>query len=478
MSVIPTIKSLPLLLAQLNAALAGAVTAAEHGVKGDGSTDDTKALQAFAAAPGKVKVLPPGTYIWDGTPLDFGDGFTLIAWGATLKLKAGSYSTNLYAVRNRGDINYSAGTARHKNIRIFGLTIDGNYANVTNSASTSGFHFHQADNVILFGTKCVDLPGTFGGLDGVIFRFCNDCHVLSHESSNTDRQAIAFWESTGSIRDCNLGMSRFREPILVSGENVKIYQASWCLIEGSRLYNVGTTSGTHVLRFSGESSGVVRSNRLYGSSTLDGIYVTFGSPHSITIEDNDVEGCKYGLNIDTDGYKEIRSINNRYRNCTNGIRWNAAGSASIFESLNDKIIGTTTQPLYVSSCENVRIRGASVEGGATNCFLGNHITLDFTGNTIAGMSSASYSVNIGAAASGTALATVSLNRLYGNTANVITTTPDLIAQGNDLSNMTGDGLKLSRFGRDYLWTSNAGVLYIKTSRPSTDTDGTVVGTQT
>ena len=461
----------------------GAYNIWAFGVPSDGITDASAALEAvadFSASQGGLTFLfPPGEYIWDGRDLVFGDGFTILGWGATLKLAAGSYSGNMYGVTNRVSTTYNAGNTTHQRIRVFGLKIDGNYANVSHTGSMCGLYFHQADDVIIDGVEVVDLPGATNGLPGLDFFFCDDVSVRDYQSENTGRQGILFWGSTGRVSGGSIGYSRERESILASSENTPAYQGSHVVIENVTMDNSGTTNGTRCVRFSGKSSGVVRSCQITGSASVVGAYVTYSQEHIVTIEDNDFFSCEYGLLVETDGPKTITFENNRLWSCVDGIRWLAAGTDTRFECHNNLIDGTTTAPLYVAYCEHVSIKGNTIRnGGSSNVLLSNFVTLQFCGNVVSDMTSAAQSVNISSVSSGSAIPIVSNNIVEGNTADVITTTVNVLAENNNLENFIGAGIKLGRVGRSYVWASSSGKLYTKTSLPATETDGTVVGTQT
>jgi hypothetical protein len=464
----------------------GAVSVKWFGAVGDGAADDTASLLSVATFStnnsGNTFLLPAGVYLWDGTALDFGDNFSIDAYGATLKLKAGTYASNLYGIRNRGDISYNAGTTRHKNITIRGLQIDGNLANVTLTGfSTNGLHFHQVDNISLYDVKVKDLPGDSGSLYGTIFRYCSDCQVINPQYSNTDRQNICFWESTGYIKGGELLESRFREPVLVSSENVVAFQGSHCVIEDVRVTNVNTTNGTHVIRFSGQSSGAVKHCDITGLvGSLDGVYVTFGLEHDVTLFDNDIRSCLRGLKVDTSGTKTVRSLYNRYHDCVDTIEWLAAGTDSKFVTEGDDLRDSTGQPLQVESCEDVTIKTLSIRGGASNCRVALFEKLSIDGMDVQGMTSASYSFQVDG--SGTPQLyppTVRAVTMSGNTANVFRSEENYFYMDSPAS-IAGAGIPLSRMGDAYMWRDTTGDIRTAFSEPAKanrDTAGTIVGTQ-
>lgn len=117
-----------------------------YGVVGNGTTDDTAALQRAIdavelAGAGSVLVIPPGTYVVQdpttgsgvGAPLTLsGDDITVIAWGATLLLGANGVGT----VGGGGSYIFKITGNRN---RIYGLAIDLNSGVALATKDNSGF---------------------------------------------------------------------------------------------------------------------------------------------------------------------------------------------------------------------------------------------------------------------------------------------------------------------------------------------------
>ena len=92
-----------------------------YGAKGDGTTDDTSAIQAAINAGSQV-YFPVGTYIVNQLNITNAKAMILWGYGATLKKKAGSVTwTRIFEI-NTSD-----------SVKILGLTLDGNKPNVAGS---------------------------------------------------------------------------------------------------------------------------------------------------------------------------------------------------------------------------------------------------------------------------------------------------------------------------------------------------------
>ena len=91
------------------------------GAKGDGTTDDTNAIQAAIKAGNQV-YFPSGTYIVNQLTVENANNVVLWGYGATLKKKSGSVTWTRI-------IDISATDT----MKILGLTFDGNKANVAGS---------------------------------------------------------------------------------------------------------------------------------------------------------------------------------------------------------------------------------------------------------------------------------------------------------------------------------------------------------
>lgn len=113
------------------------VRSAVYGAKGDGSADDTTAIQAAltaaSGAGGGTVFVPEGTYLVS-TMLKAGSGTAIIGAGlgvTTIKMKSGSWSAVTQNGSNGGISCLQAGSSSTSNITVRGVTFDGNQTGVT-----------------------------------------------------------------------------------------------------------------------------------------------------------------------------------------------------------------------------------------------------------------------------------------------------------------------------------------------------------
>lgn len=125
------------------------VTPQDYGAVGDGSTDDTTALQNWLNAledHAALGVVPPGTYIFDGR-LYAKHRTTIWAYGATFKAKdAGSNASGVYLTDNTLLVGVD-------DVTIYGLTVDGNRANRTPPGSGALIYGISNQRLTLIGCR-------------------------------------------------------------------------------------------------------------------------------------------------------------------------------------------------------------------------------------------------------------------------------------------------------------------------------------
>ncbi|MGW2721426.1 glycosyl hydrolase family 28-related protein [Streptomyces sp. NPDC001492] len=142
------------------------LNAKTYGAKGNGTTDDTAALQALVTAAAAAKTtayLPPGTYIVSApVTLPAGEGYSIVGsgWGTSVKLKAAS---NSYILQMTG---------ADTRVTIRDLTIDGNCLEQGTTGTSGGIYGAGAvacriDNVHFIA--CRDDALYLGGMTGGAF---------------------------------------------------------------------------------------------------------------------------------------------------------------------------------------------------------------------------------------------------------------------------------------------------------------------
>ena len=148
------------------------VRSVTYGAKGDGSTDDTTAIQAALTAcrlaGGGTVYVPEGTYIVSSM-LQIGSGTTLQGAGAgatTIRAKSGSWA----GVAQIGSINglgvlITYNNASASNITVTGLTVDGNEAGITaipswaGTQACGGLHINNVTGLTIRACKIMNTIG-------------------------------------------------------------------------------------------------------------------------------------------------------------------------------------------------------------------------------------------------------------------------------------------------------------------------------
>jgi hypothetical protein len=409
-----------------------------------GIADSTSAINAaLLASVGLVLVFDPGTYSVDGTLLRTYSNTTLRGYGATLKLKAGTYSTTRYFFGTNTGITYDAGYAETAYVDIAGFTLDGNIANVTTTDSCYGINAYRTRSFFVSDVKIKDLPGVVGVGYGIAFSYSTDAIAARVNVNRTDRQNIIVWETKNArIDNCTLKDSYFRDCILVSSFTPATYQASECNISNTECRNTMST-GTHVVRFSGESGGKMSNCRLYGYQSggtgLHGIYITDIYPKRITIENVSINDCFRGVDISSDAAHVLEFVGLQIgmeTPCYDGFRANTNGAVV---KVNGGSINATNQVLYMNAVDYQSVTGVELIGGTQNSAIFSEaagVTI-FNNNTVRGNTNASYPVLFGGAGEPIIVG----NKTIGNTVNTLRATTGAIAAGN--SSVTIDGVARS-----------------------------------
>ena len=448
----------------------------EFGAKANGE-DDSDAIQAALDYRFTVHI-PQGLY--HITKALIIRNSQKVYGNATIKIKDGSYTdTNFWMMTNTVKAipyDYNPAIAFAQNIRIEGLKFDGNASGASMTGNVGAIFLDQVDFSTIDKVSISNINQGNGGLSAIRVFYCNSITVSDCNIKDTDRQNIASYESTISILDCNLINSKEREPILCSTQNPLQYQASIANIARCEIVNTVTTNGTHVLRFSGESSGSIKNCVITGNNTLNGVYIVDVADQNIELQNNTIKNCLYGVHVETESLRYLRLRGNKYEGCANGIRYDALSLGGTVQVDGD-IIDSTDTPIYVNSVSNAIIKNCTIQSGV-NCSLLGIESLIFSDNIITGLTNASYAVFI----NGTAQAkpfVIGGNMANGNTTDNIRAGCNAIVNGNSARIITGSTsfIHVSCVGDGYIW-SNSGTMYVRPfGFPSSLTDGTIIGTQ-
>lgn len=413
-----------------------------YGALGNGVANDRVAIQsAFTAATargGGIIVFPYSStpYMVDGTPIVMTSNTMVLGFGSTVKLLAGNYTTmtNFFTTSAILSGTYNPLTPVQENLYIKDIILDGNLANVTTSRSCTGLHMYQIKHFIADNVQIKNLPGSTGEGYGIITWYSDKAWITNCQVENTDRQNYAIWETTdGWIVNCIGVDSRFRDCILVSTNTPPTFHSAYCEIIGGHFSNT-TASGTHVIRFSGDGSGIVTDALIEGSTTIDCVYVTDTISKSVQITDNKVRNGLYGVNVESDVDKFVLIDGNEIINGVNGINVNAAGGVIIVT--NNKILNPTTRPVNIGFATIKIFGGNYVSGGNTqNSIRGEAAgTTLIYDNTFENNTSASSALLVGGDATATPL--ITNNNFKGNTVNEIRIITAGKAIGNTQINST------------------------------------------
>lgn len=250
----------------------------DFGAKGDGTTDDTSAIQATIDAGSNV-YFPEGTYIIS-TPLTLksGGSYTGAGWNTIIKQKNGVNQTRL--------LQWPSGT--NSNCYMANLMVDGNKSN-NNSVTTYGIYGFAVQYSSFFHVRVQNVngdgwrfDGTTGGFanttstvqmtdcwaygnvnNGVVFTsFVADAHIFGGDYGFNGASAITLQSGSGAIRDAVIWGTTGGPGLIVGGPSNQITNCNieghaqqgivvnqygnYSLIKGCKIYDNSTaSSGTY-----------------------------------------------------------------------------------------------------------------------------------------------------------------------------------------------------------------------------------------
>lgn len=336
----------------------GLINVTEHGAKGDGSTDDTAAIQnVLNTYAGKGVVFIPNTgspYLATGLSLPYGTDLIL---NGTLLLKTGTNigglgvldtrSSSNVIVRGNGTIDGNSGASgisagfsadQTTNLRISGITIkNAHYWNVNVTRST--------------GARLSDLKLLGGGSANEFADSCDDCWLTNCtiDGPTTDFGFAFYGNITNSRAICNT-VRNAAVGIFVYSDGGQPTPSKNIILANNIVYN-NFASGIAVDTASPgfHEHIVIIGNRVYDNNTgapEPSNEIGIGAANDVLVNGNHIsaENTNSAYGIWTGGGREINVSNN-----------------FVFD------IGSTTQPgtgLYINSTLLVHASGNTFRGPA------------------------------------------------------------------------------------------------------------------
>lgn len=276
------------------------ISAKDYGVKADGATDDTAALQSFFnALQGKSGVLPVGRMMVRGDFLLPDGQFALRGAGPNTEFFVMNNSNPAAVLRFR---NENVNTY-HIGVRLSGFVIDGNRANNTNGIGLILHNWQlgwmQDVRVLRTPKKGILLTGTYGAVGDQ--GGSNTCHLVDCRVFNAGEYGVELTGGTldmhiqggdyglcsdtnilmggpsSSIRDATVWASQ-GQGILLNSISIQVWG---CQIEGNKRHGIWVSGADHAM---------ISGNKIYDNANTpetyglyDGIYVDADSMHpSIT----------------------------------------------------------------------------------------------------------------------------------------------------------------------------------------------------
>lgn len=474
--------------------------------------DHTAAIKAALNSGASTIAFPARTIFWDGTPLTVKSGTTINAYGCTLKLKPGYYSSISTGITNRKAYTYDAGNPEHYDITVNGLVIDGNKSNVTwdttvDTSTFNGFWFHQATRIKLTDCSVVNAYGSRGGQPGIMFKFCTDVQVTRCRTYDTDRNGMAFYSTANfKVIGGSYQVSRWREPIVMTTEDdpsgAPYKQMSSGSVIGAYCNNIGSIKGKWGMRLSGSYDVYIgQGTKIYHQNTVEdesdssvrhdtmGIIISMSpssSPYTrrVTLDGVYVNGANTDVNIENDGVIDAKILNVTSESVQRAISVNTTNGGNTFgvvkvENYTCTLTGVKTAPRIKNITEFVG-RNIDIRNPATSWIIDNYEKVTIDNLRIATLTAAANALNITNPKTTAVDWVSSISNYHGvnNVNNFINFDGKaFIATNLGLATTTGTGIPCMEFGsKFYLFKNSSNQLVRKFGSPPTSlTDGTVIG---
>ena len=359
----------------INLKLAETISVKDFGATGDGTTDDTTAIQnclnSFTQSTGGGTIyFPAGTYIISASLIVDVNGMTLIGTkGSTwIKRKNGVAGGTMNLLQTGYQGRYTPGATIY-DFTMIGMGFDGNKAN-----NTVGVDDNFDEGVsLLYAARC----------------YIADCYI-----KNVLRIGIALSTQANDsivtgcvVEDCNEGgiYAEVSSNIKFIGNTVKNSSTS--------TYNIGN------ICFNQVTSGSISSNNV--ASGQDGIYIRNAST-DIAITGNTITGqARYGIWI----YDESQGV--------------TPATPKWINVVGNSISSCSNYPVYCLFANNINISNNTIDCAsfATGIFFNNNANINVLSNNIQNISTTASPVTTGTISAGSNSLTIASATLFPNAAN-------------------------------------------------------------
>lgn len=312
----------------------------KFGVKNDGITDCTEALQNCIHDNGNNKLIyfPPGTYILNDV-VYVDQSTTLFGHNALLKIKNGglriaSNNVTIFGLSFDGLDNTTAAITYHNETVNNVSVVNCSFSNCETTINVSGYNWHVSDNILTNSNTGILIEsghtaiiannyiGTAKTYVGIIARNCENCIIAKNTINNTADFGIFAQKSNNINIVDNIITSTVKEAINAQDSSEVLIANNICewysnstdfgistyttegatininiknnIITGSEKAGIAITANSEGCTAEGNTLRSCRQNRLQQDNVDAQIYV-YGTPSRASIKNNTIY-CDYGTN--------------------------------------------------------------------------------------------------------------------------------------------------------------------------------------
>jgi hypothetical protein len=349
----------------------------DFGAVGDGSTDNSSAIQAaLTASEEKTLIFPPGVYLVNGAGLTVPSNITIQGYGATVKTST-TPTANLFNATSK------------QNIVLEGIIIDAN--NYVVASNISLFNFFLCSSINIFNCQFINIDRF-----GISFNACSDVTIENNYISKTtaatsQNQAINVSSAGGECANFKISGNR----LVKSGIDVSITRSEISKnVISDWKFGAGITTEQDPLC----NTIIISKNICYGGAAIDvNGFRCAGIENwaAFSVIEGNICFSNYGSGIDQGSLKST-IVGNVFFN--NGL---SGGGSGIVARYGTALYNTSESVFSGNRCFDTNGAGGSQEYGyqeqsalLTDIVLsGNSFQQNKTGQILILSASTSYSGN-------------------------------------------------------------------------------------